>query len=69
MTLVVKIKNDGNQHGDVVTIYGMKSDGSNIRFTDNHIDCVVLRQGEEISCYPPSGHFDDPVTLGIKGKQ
>ena len=68
MTLTVKIKNDGNRPGDVVTIFGMKSDDGHIQFTDNPVDCVVLAQGEEIRCFPPSGHFDDPVNLGIKGK-
>ena len=70
MTLTVKIKNDGNQPDDVVMFYGVESYGDGyIRFTDNPANCVILAQGEEISCYPPSDHFDDPVTLGMKGKQ
>ena len=68
MTLTIKIKNDGNRPGDVVAIYGMKSDDGFMRFTDNPVDCVILYQGEEISCYPPSDHFSDPAKLGMKGK-
>ena len=57
MTLTVKIKNAGNRPGDAVALYGMKSDDGHIRFTDNPADCVVLEQGEEISCFPPFWAF------------
>ena len=68
MTLIVKIKNDGNQPGDCVMIRGMVGKDGYVRMTGDPEDVVVLLQGEEIKVYPPNGHFDDPVTLTMKGK-
>ena len=70
MTLTVKIKNDGNQPGDSVLISGVEQvgEGDYVKMTGNPDDKVVLLEGEEVSCCPPTGHFDDPVTLTMKGK-
>ena len=68
MTLTVKIKNDGNQPGDCAMIKGMVAKDGFVSMTGDPRDVVILEQGEEISVSPPNGHFDDPVTLTMKGK-
>ena len=69
MTLIVKIKNDGNQPGDAVRICGMVQleHNGHVEMTGDNEDSIVLLQGEEISVCPPNGHFDDPVILTMKG--
>ena len=69
MTLTVKIKNDGNQPGDILQLRGMKQSGDgHVQFTGDPDDSVILGHGEEISCWPPLDHFSDPASVSMKGK-
>ena len=70
MTLTVKIKNDGNQPGDSVQICGLVQleDKGYVQMTGNLDDHVVLLKGEEVSCRPPTGHYEGSALLSMKGK-
>ena len=68
MTLSLIIKNDGNQPGDVAVFKGIRTRDGHVSLTGNPDDLTHLALGEEITVYPPCGHFDEFLHLSVKGK-
>ena len=68
MTLTVKMINEGNQPGDVVVLRGVKQGEYGIEFTGDRDDELTLPRGHGVEFTPPTGHFDDFVTIELKGK-
>ena len=77
MTLSVKIKNEGNQPGDVLMIRGVQvtgeKEGENpedyqVNITTPGTEEIALCQGQEAILTPSCGHFDDFDVIEVKGK-
>ena len=76
MTLKVVIKNEGNNAGDVVCVFGLKEINKNGDYvssrsadiSENRLDTSILRCGQEITIQVPTDHFAKEKSISFKGK-
>ena len=76
MTMKLVLKNEGNVLGDGAEIRGLKSNVASggdpeipryAELTGMDDDKVFLGKGESVEFLPPCGHYDERLSLSIKG--